>query len=131
MKARFSGLLGLLIGVLLCSFLAFSLAAQDKASKKAKAVNVQGMVTLIKKDTSTITVDTTAVPGAFAVEKKKNGVPQQVMYGAGTKFLYGHSDKSTQGSVDKVQQGWYISCSGTLDAKSTLMATDCVYREKE
>ena len=130
MKARFSSLVGLLIGVLLCSFLAFRLAAQDKASKKAKAVNVQGMVTLVKKDTSTITVDTTAVPGGFVAEKK-SGVPQKVMYGAGTKFLYGHSDKNTPGSVDKVKQGWYISCSGTLDAKSTLMATDCVYREKE
>ena len=131
MKARSSHLVAPLLGALLGSLLAFSLAAQDKAATKAKTVNVQGKVTSVKKDTSTITVDASAVPGAYVVQSKKSSVPQQVMYGTQTKFLYGHSDKNTPGSVDKVKQGWYISCSGTLDAKSTLMATDCVYREKE
>ena len=116
MKIRLASFVGLCFAVLLSFVLAFSAIAQDKAPKKAaKAENVQGSVTSIKKDTSTITVNT-------------GTAPRQVMYSAATKFMYGHSDDSKAGTLDKVQMGNYISCSGAMD-KGVLMATQCTYRE--
>jgi hypothetical protein len=118
MRVKFTAVLGLCFAVLLGLFLTLNLAAQDKApkGKKGKQENIQGRITLIKKDTSTITVN-------------NNTVPRQVMYTPSTVFKYGHSDDSKPGSADKVQEGWYISCSGPVDAKAMMMATECVYRE--
>jgi hypothetical protein len=101
--------------VLFSFVLAFSAVAQDKAPKKAD--NVQGTVTAIKKDTSTITVNT-------------GKAQRQVTYSAATKFMSGHSDKSTAGTLDKVQMNNFISCSGAMN-NGVLMATDCLYRDKK
>ncbi len=119
MRVRLAGFLGLCVAVLFGVVLGSSAVAQDKAPKakaKAKAENVQGRVTAIRKATSTITVDT-------------GPIPRMVMYSADTKFLYGHSNDNKPGSLDKVQENYYISCSGTMDAKVQLMATECIYRE--
>jgi hypothetical protein len=103
--------------VLLSFVLVLSAVAQDKAPKKADVQNIQGMVKLVKKDTSTITVDA-------------DSVQRQVKYSATTKFMVGHSDDSKAGTLDKVQIGNYISCSGPVD-KGIMTATDCLYRDKK
>ena len=104
--------------VLLSFVLVLSAVAQDKAPKKAaQAQNIQGMVKLVKKDTSTISVDA-------------DSVLRQVKYSAATKFMTGHSDDSKAGTLDKVQIGNYISCSGPVD-KGIMTATDCLYRDKK
>ena len=103
--------------VLLSFVLVLSAVAQDKAPKKADVQNIQGMVKLVKKDTSTISVDA-------------DSVLRQVKYSATTKFMTGHSDDSKAGTLDKVQIGNYISCSGPVD-KGIMTATDCLYRDKK
>jgi len=118
MRIRLSSFVGLCCAVLLSFVLVLSAVAQDKAPKKgAQAQNIQGMVKLVKKETSTITVDA-------------DSVQRLVKYSATTKFMVGHSDDSKAGMLDKVQIGDYISCSGAMD-KGILMATDCLYRNKK
>jgi hypothetical protein len=122
MKVRFTVLAGLSLAVLLGSASMGSLEAQDKAQKadkgaKKAADNVQGTVQNMSKDKSTITVRT-------------SGTAQKtVVYDAKTKFLYGHSNDNKPGNVSQVKEQYYISCAGTYDSKSQLMATECVYRE--
>ena len=117
MKVRLSSFVGLCCAVLLTFVLAFSAVAQDKAKKAAKEENVQGTVKVIKKETSTLTVDT-------------GTAQRQVMYSKSTKFMVGHSDDNKAGSLDKIDLGNYVSCSGTMD-KAVLMATNCIYRDRK
>ena len=94
------------------------LLAQDKkADGKQQLQNIQGTVANMSKDTSTITVRTTGTQTRL------------VVYNAKTKFLYGHSDNAKAGSIAQVKDTFYISCAGTFDAKSQLVASECVYRE--
>ena len=118
MRVTLTGFLGLCVAVLFGSVLTWSAVAQDKApkAKAKKADNVQGRITAISKSTSTIMVST-------------DTIPRMVMYSANTKFLYGHSNDNKPGTLDKVQESYYISCSGTTDAKGQLMARECIYRE--
>jgi hypothetical protein len=117
MRILFSRFLGLPVAALLSLLLVCSVAAQDKAPKKAKPLNIQGKVQMISKATSTITV----LVGT---------VKRDIVYSADTKFLYGHSAKNTPGAVDQVKESFYISCSGTTSpGKPQLMAQECVYRE--
>jgi len=90
----------------------------DKAEKKGEKANIQGTVQNMSKDTSTITVRTGT-----------GQVTRQVIYDAKTKFLFGHSDNNKPGAVAQVKESNYISCVGTFNEKSQLMATECVYRE--
>jgi hypothetical protein len=118
MKVRFASFVGLCFAILLSFVLAFSAVAQDKAPKKAaKADNVQGTVTSIKKDTSTITVNT-------------GKAQRQVTYSATTRFMSGHSNDNKAGTLDKVQMNNFISCAGATD-NGVLKATDCLYRDKK
>jgi hypothetical protein len=117
MRVRLASFQGLCFMVLLGFVLALSAIAQDKAPKGA---NVQGTVMTIKKDTSTITVNTS--------DLNISKTPRQVMYSASTTFMYGHSNDNKPGTLDKVQMGNYISCTGAME-KGVLMATECVYRE--
>jgi len=129
MKIRLACVGALTIAVLLGLNAMPNLAAQDKAQKADKAdkadkkgaaekANVQGTVQNMSKDTSTITVRTGT-----------GQVTRQVVYDAKTKFLYGHSDNNKPGAVAQVKEQNYISCVGTFNDKSQLMATECVYRE--
>ena len=92
----------------------------DKAEKKGEKANVQGTVQNMSKESSTITVRTGT-----------GQVTRQVIYDAKTKFLYGHSDNNKPGAVAQVKEQNYISCVGTYNDKSQLMATECVYRESK
>jgi hypothetical protein len=132
MRIRLACLGALSIAVLLGLISMPNVAAQEKAQKAQKAdkadktekkgekANVQGTVQNMSKDTSTITVRTGT-----------GQVTRQVMYDGKTKFLYGHSDNNKPGAVAQVKESNYISCVGTYNDKSQLMATECVYRESK
>jgi len=113
MRVRLTGLAGLCLAALLAMVLVFPASAQNK---KADTRNFQGQVQSVKKDTSIIMVN-------------DGKIPRQVMYGGETKFMYGHSDDNKPGTLDQVKDGYYISCSGAINAKSQLVAKECVYRE--
>jgi len=131
MRIRLACLGALSIAVLLGLISMPNVAAQEKAQKAQKAdkadkkgaaekANVEGTVQNMSKETSTITVRTGT-----------GQVTRQVMYDAKTKFLYGHSDNNKPGAVAQVKEQNYISCVGTFNDKSQLMATECVYRESK
>ena len=125
MTIRLVTLAGLLIAVLFGLTSIPDTVAQDKAQKGEKAQkgqkveqqNIQGTVQIMSKDTSTITVRTT------------DTASRQVVYKSSTKFLYGHSNDNKPGTLAQVKESYYISCSGTFNAKNQLEATECVYRE--
>jgi hypothetical protein len=117
MKFRFGSLASIAVLAVLVSI---PLVAQDKAQKgekKQELQNVQGTITNMSKDTSTITVRTTGT------------TTRAVVFNAKTKFLYGHSDNNKPGAVAQIKDSYFISCAGTFDAKGQLMANECVYRE--
>jgi hypothetical protein len=129
MRIRLACLGALSIAVLLGLISMPNVAAQEKAQKAQKAdktekagekANVQGTVQNMSKDTSTISVRTGT-----------GQVTRQVVYDAKTKFLFGHSDNNKPGAVAQVKESNYISCVGTYNDKSQLMATECVYRESK
>ena len=126
MKVRLAGLAGLSIAVLVGLSSMPNLTAQGKAQKAQKAdkaqgqpvkANIQGTVQNISKDKSTITVRTSGT------------VTRLVVYNPQTKFLYGHSDSNKPGTLAQVKESNFISCVGTFDAKTQLIANECVYRE--
>ena len=108
----------LAIAVVVGLFSMTTFAAQEKKGAAEKA-NVQGTVQNMSKDTSTITVRVGT----------GNSATRQVVYDAKTKFLYGHSDSAKPGNVSQLKDSYFVSCAGTFNAKSQLMATECVYRE--
>jgi hypothetical protein len=116
MKAQIARFLTLAVLVGLFSVPHLGAQGKEKAGPQQKA-NVQGTIQNISKDTSTFTVRTNGTATRLVVFNPK------------TRFLYGHSDNNKPGSVEQVKVSNYISCAGTFDAKSQLMATDCVYRE--
>jgi hypothetical protein len=129
MRIRLACLGALSIAVLLGLISMPNVAAQEKGQKAQKAdktekagekANVQGTIQNMSKDTSTITVRTGT-----------GQVTRQVVYDAKTKFLFGHSDNNKPGAVAQVKESNYISCVGTYNDKSQLMATECVYRESK
>jgi hypothetical protein len=111
---------GVCFAVLIGLLMAAGAQAQTKAKAQQaepKSTNVQGTVRVIGSGNSTITV------------RVKN-IDKTIVYSPTTKFLYGNSGKNKAGDVKQVKEGNYISCSGTVDAKTTqLMAKECVYRE--
>ena len=119
MRIRFAGFVSVVVVATL--FAIPNVIGQGKKAQKAdkgqEKANIQGTIQNMSKDTSTITVRTTGT------------ATRLVVYSANTKFLYGHSDNSKPGNISQVKVSNYISCAGTFDSKSQLMATECVYRE--
>jgi hypothetical protein len=115
---RVKCLTGPFFGILFGLVLVLNLGAQDKKVKAPKVMNVQGKVQMMDKGTSAITVS-------------KGNIKRQVVYTGDTKFLYGHSKDNKPGAVDQLKEGYYISCSGTFNAKTQLEAKECVYRETQ
>src|SRR5262245_42520639 len=118
MKARIAGFAATAIFVGWFSVPHVIAQGKEKAGQPQKA-NVQGTIQNISKETSTFTVRTNGTATRLVVFNPK------------TRFLYGHSDNNKPGSVEQVKVSNYLSCAGTFDAKSQLMATDCVYRESK
>jgi hypothetical protein len=125
MRVRLTGIAGLLIPVLVVGFLSIpDLAGQapkaDKAADKKGAgkANIQGTIQNMSKETSTI-----------SVRVGSGTVTRQVVYSPSTKWLVGHSNDNKPGALAQVKVTNFISCVGTFDAKSQLLADQCVYRE--
>jgi len=109
--------IGLCLAVLFGLVVTLHMAAKDKDT--TKMMNVQGRVHMVDKDSSTITVDT------------KDGRRRLVVYGPDTKFKYGHSTKGKDSSWDQVKENNYISCAGSYDEKTRLVAKECVHRDSK
>ncbi len=118
MRVKFSGLTGPCFGILFGLVLVFSVGAQPKKEKAPKIMNVQGRVQMLDKATSAITV-------------AKGNLNRKVVFSGDTKFMYGHSKNNKPGAADQVKEGYYISCSGTYNDKTQLVAKECVYRETQ
>jgi len=128
MRVRLTGLAGLLIPVLVVGFLSIpNLAGQAPKAEKAaaadkkgaeKKANIQGTIQNMSKETSTI-----------SVRVGSGTVTRQVVYSPNTKWLVGHSNDNKPGALAQVKVTNFISCVGTFDAKSQLMADQCIYRE--
>ena len=100
--------------------IAGSVVAYQNAPPKTKAPrkgDIQGTVRSISKDKSEITVHTS------------QAVDRIIIYSAGTKLGYGSSKKNTPNSVDKLQEGYFLNCSGTYQ-DVRLAATNCYFREQ-
>jgi hypothetical protein len=126
MRVRLTGIAGLLIPVLVVGFLSIpNLAGQAPKGEKAadkkgaeKKANIQGTIQNMSKETSTI-----------SVRVGSGTVTRQVVYSPSTKWLVGHSNDNKPGALAQVKVTNFISCVGTFDAKSQLMADQCIYRE--
>jgi len=126
MRVRLTGIAGLLIPVLVVCFLSIpNLAGQAPKGEKAadkkgaeKKANIQGTIQNMSKETSTI-----------SVRVGSGTVTRQVVYSPSTKWLVGHSNDNKPGALAQVKVTNFISCVGTFDAKSQLMADQCIYRE--
>src|ERR1035437_8141796 len=97
MRILFSRFLGLPVAALLSLLLVCSVAAQDKAPKKAKPLNIQGKVQMMSKATSTITL--------LSGSSKRD-----VVYSADAKSLFGHGTTNTRVAVAQVKDGSFTSC---------------------
>jgi catabolite regulation protein CreA len=90
---------GCLLGLMLAA-LVVQLSAADKEGR------VSGVVQMVSKDTSTITV-------------REGSVPHAVVYSGDTKF----TNRNKLGSIDDVKEGRRIICIGKFDDKGAkLMA---------
>ena len=85
------------------------------ADKKPKEGQLTGMVKMINKDKSTISVT-------------KGNMERQIVYSADTKWAYGTQSSNKPGSLDDLKEGWYLNCKGTFEGVK-LNASACRYRE--
>ncbi len=96
-----------LSGCLLCLTLVALVVQLSAADKAASSGRVSGIVQMVSKDTSTITV-------------RKGSVPHTIVYTAETKF----TNRNKPGSIDDVKEGRRVICLGKFDDKGAkLMAT--------
>ena len=100
----------LLLGSLLVLFPA-------AAQKKAKQDQLNGIVRMINKDTSTITI-------------RKGAVERQIAYTPDTKFVMGTVGNSKPSSIDELKDGWYVHCFGTFEG-TKLAAKSCRFRQSQ
>ena len=112
MKVRFSGLIGLSLGILLSLVLAFTLAAADKKPKPPKEDRLSGRIQMMNKDTSTITLE-------------RGNIKRQVVYSADTKITY----RNKPSTMDEVKEGRRVIVLGKFNDKAQLMATRIDVRE--
>ena len=87
------------------------------AQGKAKLASIRGTVLDLSKDKSTIIV------------RSSYSVARQVVVDSKTKFRRAHGTENEPGAVSQVKTSNYISCLGTFNNKSQLVAAECVYRE--
>lgn len=117
MKRSFFSLTGVCLTAALCFTSTLPVAAQSKAPKQKRGLNVQGTVQAIEKPAMKITVTN--------LNEK-----QEIVYTPSTKFLSGHSKSNKPGSVDEIKENYFVSCSGSyMKGEAALHAKQCVYRE--
>ena len=113
MRRSILRVLTLSVGLLAC----FAMNPASAAGKKAKEGQLTGIVHMLNKDTSTITV-------------RKGMVERQIVYNADTKWMYGKQSGAKPSSLDQLKEGWYLNCRGTFDG-AKLVASACRFRESK
>ena len=105
--------------LVLCAGIVAAIAVGPAAAKdkKAQAGQLNGTVSSINKDTSTVTV-------------RKGNMERQIVYNANTKFLKGTQQKNTPSSIDDLKDGWYLHCWGNFDG-TKLVADRCRLRGQQ
>jgi hypothetical protein len=101
--------MALLFGIVLSLTLTSQSTAQEKEKKpaaKVKEDRLSGMVQMIDKNTSTITL-------------RKGNITRSVVYNNDTKF----TKRNKPGSLDEVKEGRRLICMGKFDEKTRLVAT--------
>src|SRR5215469_4359358 len=117
MRMKFAICAGLSLALLAGSAFATKSFAQGKNKMESQnTTNMQGKVGKVDKDTITVLVGNS---------------PKPVMINSDTKFLMGHTTDNKPGSLADIKQGYFISCTVATDAKSNLVAKQCLYRDKE
>ncbi len=101
-------------GLLLSLALASPANAQDK-NKAKKEDRLSGVVHMINKDTSTITI-------------RKGNVRRDVVYNSDTKFVKGKSPYKPA-SLEEIAEGKNLVCVGRFDDKTRLVASTIRIRD--
>jgi hypothetical protein len=99
-------LLAWFAGVFLFLILAVIVSAQDQKKTSIKEGRLSGIVHAIDKDTSSIII-------------RQGAVQRRVIYNAETKFII----QNKPGTIDDVIVGRQVTCLGSFNDKSQLMAT--------
>ena len=103
---RLNILIRLSLGIILGLSLVTLAMAQAKKVAQPKEDRISGIVQMIDKKTSTITV-------------RRDSVFRQVIYNENTKF----TKVNKPGSLDEVKEGVRVICLGKFDEKARLIAT--------
>ena len=111
MRRGFSMTMALCLGFLACATMTPARGQENKATKG----QVTGVVRMINKATSTLTV-------------RKGTTDKEVVFNADTKWSYGDQADAKAASFDQLKEGWYINCGGTYDGPK-LVAKSCRFRE--
>jgi hypothetical protein len=102
-----------LAGVFLFLILAVTASAQDQKKTSTKEDRLSGTVHAIDKDTSSIVI-------------RKGVLQRKVVYNAETKFTI----QNKPGSIDDVIVGRQVTCLGTFNDKTQLLATHVDVRSR-
>ena len=111
MKRSHRSLIGLFLGIALILSLGAPMFGQTKKAEKQQRID--GMIAVISKDTSTITI------------QSKN-VRLQVLYNAKTQFSF----RNKPATVDELKEGRRAICLVTSNEKNQMVATRIDLREK-
>lgn len=111
MKRSHCRLIGLFLGIALMLSLGSLMFGQTKSAEKQQRID--GMIAVISKDTSTITI------------QSKN-VRLQVLYNAKTQFSF----RNKPATLDELKEGRRAICLVTSNEKSQMVATRIDLREK-
>ena len=110
---RMKCLIAWFAGVFLILILAVIISAQDQKKTSTKEDRVSGTVHTIDKDASAIII-------------RQGAVQRKVIYNAETKFTI----QNKPGSIDDVIVGRKVTCLGSFNDKSQLMATRVEIRSR-
>jgi hypothetical protein len=89
-----------------------AMTAQAQEKKESKEDRLSGVIHMINKDTSTITI-------------RRGNVQRQVVYNADTKYTY----QNKPATIDEVKEGRRVICLGKFNDKTQLVATRVEVRE--
>jgi hypothetical protein len=108
----------ILTSVVLCLGVLVAIVVEPAgAADKKPEGQLNGTAHIMNRDTSAITV-------------RKGMVERQIVYNAGTKWMYGRQADSKPSSLDQLREGWYINCKGSFDG-AKLVASACRFRESK
>ncbi len=106
----------LVMGLVCMLVLVPALSAQAKKDAKTGLDRIEGYITSIDKNTSTVIVR----------QKSGTNITWKIVYNASTKFTY----RNAPSTVDEVKQDRRVICLGKFDDKSTMTAARIDVRTK-